>query len=146
MHEIDCSELPDELVSVAFEAAEETASYGCCGGGAISSDRNRIKLDSIAEECNQMLRYFGCRITSHLPHSFDCEETKELGQEWLEVMEDIDSEATKWLKELLTLPLKWEAYRGIVEVDNKLFKGITTTGYTKEKKIIEIGDFDESHG
>ena len=86
--------------------------------------------------CNQMLRYFGARITSHLPCSFDCNETERIGKKWAKKMREIDKEAFSWLKELLTLPLRWDAYRGILEVQNKLFLGVTTTGFTEDRLIV----------
>jgi hypothetical protein len=91
----------------------------------------------VLPECNQLLRYFGARITSHLPCSFSCKETARIGANWVKVMRRIDREALEWLLELLSLPLTWDAYRGILQVSNKLFLGITTTGYTDSKFVIE---------
>jgi hypothetical protein len=98
-----------------------------------------INLDSVPIEGNQMLRYFGLRTTSHLPCSFDCLETKEIAKDWIRTMKKIDSEGLEYLKELLSLDFSWNAYYGIVEVDNKLFRGITTTGFNKTKRIINVG-------
>ena len=88
-------------------------------------------------EANQLLRYFGARITTHLPHSFSCSETLKVAEYWKETMREIDSSAYRWLEKLLKMPLVWDAYRGIVQVSNALFIGITTTGFSKDRYLIK---------
>ena len=107
---------------------------------ATNSDKNIIELDSIPIETNQLLRYFGFRITSHLPCNFDCKDTTIIGKGWEEIMQDINLSAFNDLIKLLNLPLVWDAYRGILEVTTPIFKGITTTGFTEHRNIIKIGD------
>lgn len=77
--------------------------------------------------CNVMLRYFGIRIVSHFPCSLKCEETKKVGEVWLSVMEDIDKEAASWALDLLSAPMTWNSYHGVVEVDTPYFLGVTHT-------------------
>ncbi len=101
-------------------------------------DDNVIEIDEIQPETNQMLRYFGVRITSHLPCSMKCENTMELGNEWFSIMEDIDKKGAKFAKNLLNQPIEWNAYRGILEVETPLFIGITTTSFTDKKKIVRV--------
>lgn len=100
-----------------------------------------INLDNVPIEGNQMLRYFGLRITSHLPCSFDCPKTKEVAKDWIKVMKKTDLEGYKYLKELLSLSFSWNAYYGIVQLDNSIFRGITTTGFDKTKRIINVGEY-----
>lgn len=85
---------------------------------------------------NQMLRYFGIRITSHLPCSFDCTATEEVGAIWSETMESISPKVYKQLVKLLQMPIVWDAYHGIVQVNTPLFIGISTTGYTDDNRVI----------
>lgn len=75
----------------------------------------------------QHLRYCGFRITSHLPHSFDCQATIEVGKQWLEVMRSIDSEGTDILLEVLSMPSTWDCYRGIAQIDTPIFTIITNS-------------------
>lgn len=88
-------------------------------------------------EANQLLRYFGARITTHLPCSFSCSETVKIAEYWKKTMREIDSTAYGWLEELLKMPLVWDAYKGILQVNNSLFTGVTTTGFTDNKFVIE---------
>jgi len=89
-------------------------------------------------ECNQMLRYFGARITSHFSCSPTCEKTKQIGEKWLKVMEEIDKELTKELYDLLAGPVIWNSYHGVVQVETPYFIGLTHTFPLIEKpRIIE---------
>lgn len=101
-----------------------------------------VEIDEIPIETNQLLRYFGMRITSNLPCSFDCKKTIERGQYWKDTMKDIDLGGFNILKELLEMNLEWDALNGIVEVTTPIFKGITTTGLYDKRKIIKKGEVD----
>jgi len=93
-------------------------------------------------EALQVLRYFGFRITSHLPCSMDCERTKEKAELWKETMKDMDLGAYNILKEILNMSFKWDANNGILEVTTPIFKGITTTGIYDKRRIIKKGKLD----
>uniref|UniRef100_A0A6M3LYH2 Uncharacterized protein n=1 Tax=viral metagenome TaxID=1070528 RepID=A0A6M3LYH2_9ZZZZ len=86
--------------------------------------------------CNNMLRYFGIRITPHLTCSMQCEETIKWGEEWIEIMRQIDDEATDWVIELLSMPLTWDCYKGVAIIDTPLFRGVTNSDMTMEKKMV----------
>ncbi len=78
-------------------------------------------------ECNQMLRYFGARITSHFSCSSTCKKTREIGQKWLSVMKGIDKKLTEELYDLLNSPCTWNSYHGVVQVETPYFIGLTHT-------------------
>jgi len=86
--------------------------------------------------CNNMLRYFGVRITPHLACSFQCEETIKWGEEWVEVMRQIDPVATEWAIELLSMPMTWDCLKGIAVIDTPIFRGITNSNGTLDHKIV----------
>ncbi len=78
-------------------------------------------------EANQMLRYFGARITSHFSCSPTCEETKKIGRVWLDVMKGIDEKLTSELYDILSGKMTWDSYHGVVEVETPYFVGVTHT-------------------
>ncbi len=78
-------------------------------------------------ENNQMLRYFGARITSHFSCSPTCEKTREIGKKWFEVMSDFDKDLAGELYDLLSSEITWDSYHGVVEVQTPYFVGITHT-------------------
>ena len=89
-------------------------------------------------ECNQMLRYFGARITSHFSCSPTCEATRKIGQLWFKVMKGIDKDSAKELYDLLAGPITWDSYHGVVQVETPYFVGLTHTFPLIEKpRIIE---------
>ena len=87
-------------------------------------------------ECNQMLRYFGARITSHLSCSPVCQGTKKIGELWTAVMRGINAELTGRLLEYLARPMTWDSYHGVVQVDTPDFVGLTHTFPIKEHRLI----------
>ncbi|MHA1288237.1 MAG: hypothetical protein ACTSPB_12610 [Candidatus Thorarchaeota archaeon] len=87
--------------------------------------------------CNNMLRYFGIRITPHLTHSMQCKETIKWGEKWFKVMKKVDKEAAKWVWELLSMPLTWNCYKGIAIIDTPIFRGVTNSDGTLTKRIVE---------
>lgn len=87
--------------------------------------------------CNNMLRYFGIRITPHLTCSMQCEKTIAWGEEWFDIMKQVDEEAADWAKELLSMPLTWNCYKGIVIIDTPLFRATSNSDTTMIKKIVE---------
>jgi len=102
--------------------------------GATIND-NRVEL-SVHPFTNQMLRYFGLRITPHLPCSFTCERTIELGKTWFEIMKEKDRTVANWLLDLLSMETEWNCYKGISIVDTPIFKGVTNSDSCLKKKIV----------
>jgi hypothetical protein len=88
-------------------------------------------------EANQMLRYFGPRITSHLSCSPTCKATKEIGEVWFKIMKEIDEKLANEMYELLASPITWNSYHGVVQVETPFFVGLTHTfPYLEKPRII----------
>jgi hypothetical protein len=107
---------------------------------AIVTDGAKIK-DRVATVkthpyCNNMLRYFGIRITPHLTCSLNCKKTIKWGKKWFKVMSEIDEEAANWTKELLSMPLTWSCYKGVVIIDTPIFRGVSNSDGVLEKKTV----------
>lgn len=119
---------PSKSIDPMYEAAVETH-------GAVENDGGSVEV-STHPYCNNMLRYFGIRTTPHLTCSMQCKKTIKWGEEWVEVMRQIDDEATNWLLELQSMPLTWNAYKSVAIIDTPLFRGVTNSDKTLEKKIV----------
>lgn len=85
---------------------------------------------------NVMLRYFGIKIIPFFPCSFNCERAIEVSGVWELVMKCIDPDITDFILSMLSKPLDWDLYKGIIEVDTPLFRGIVNGYYTEERKVI----------
>ncbi len=100
---------------------------------------NVTKQDLVTKrypECNQMLRYFGARITSHFSCSPTCDATRTIGQNWLKAMREIDKNLAEELYDLLTSEIIWNSYHGVVQVETPYFVGLTHTFPLIEKPRI----------
>ena len=86
---------------------------------------------------NILLRYFGIRIISHLACSPHCEGSIKVGRERLEIIREIDLQAADWLLEFLAMPMTWNSYHGVVEVDTPNFLGLTHTFPMDKPRIIK---------
>src|SRR5690606_6373845 len=85
-------------------------------------------------EANLLLRWIGVRAVPHLPHSFDCPKTVELGRKLIDVgrahgyQEEMD-----WLLEMLSWPVEWSALHGIAVIVTPVLKISTNTDATAWK-------------
>ena len=90
--------------------------------------------------CNNMLRYFGMRITPHLTCSLQCKKTVKWGKKWIEIMKEVDAEAAEWVEDLLSQPLTWDCYKGISIIETDLFRGVTNSdGVLYHKRVNSLG-------
>lgn len=87
--------------------------------------------------CNNLLRYFGIRITPHLTCSMQCENTIKWGEEWIDIMSQVDEEAAEWAVEMLSSPLTWSCLKGVAIIDTPWFRGVTNSDNSIDKKIVK---------
>lgn len=85
---------------------------------------------------NNTLRYFGVRLTPHLPCSTQCEDTLKWGKEWFKIMMQLDEEAAGWLWELLAMPSTWDCHKGIAIVETPVFRGVTNSDMKEKRHIV----------
>jgi hypothetical protein len=93
-------------------------------------------------ECNQLLRYFGIRITSHMSCSPYCEKTRSVGAERLKLMREIDETSTDNMITLLKTT-NWNSYHGIVEADTPYFLGLTHSFPLDKKRVLNFKATEE---
>jgi len=115
-----------------FEAAEVAA------GEKEENNGTEIIHAKAHPYANPFLRYFGVRITSHLPCSTQCEETIRIGEKWIEAIRESDKEAAERAIEILSMPIKWSILHGIAQIETPLFFGITNTVFTERKKEVYL--------
>lgn len=84
---------------------------------------------------NPLLRYIGIRISFHIPCSFGCKKTIEMGKKRLRLL---NKEDRARLIALLDIPIEWRAYRGVALVKTPIFYFKTNTIPCKEEHIIQL--------
>ena len=91
-------------------------------------DEASIKeLKDIDPRNNILWRWMGVRAFSHLPCSFDCKETAQIGEKNLSLL---SSEAKDIGLEILSWPIEWSALHGVAEIKTPILKVSTRTDVT----------------
>lgn len=88
-------------------------------------------------EANTLWRRLGLCAVPHLPCSFACSPTSELGQKLLDVGREAGYvKETEWLQEILSWPWQWSALHGIAELKTPILRMITRADATGRKYVI----------
>lgn len=83
------------------------------------------------KECNILFRWLGIRAVSHLPCSFDCDQTYQIGKRNIELGRKLGfDEEMNWLEEILDWPVQWSALHGIAEIKTPVLKISSRTDAT----------------
>jgi len=91
---------------------------------------------------NPLLRYVGLRLSFHIPCSFHCEETIEIGRQRMELAKEIDADLAKLLEALLSMPMSWDCLHGIAVIRTPIFYAITSSVPNATRQIVKLnGDF-----
>jgi hypothetical protein len=93
---------------------------------------------SEANIANILWRWLGVRAVPHLPCSFRCEKTIQLGEELIQVAARAGyAHEGQWLAEMLSWPVEWSALHGIAEVKTPILKISTRTDATANKYTVQ---------
>lgn len=88
-------------------------------------------------ECNTLLRYFGPRMTAHMPCSPKCVSSQKIGKAWFGIMQKINEVLAREFYDLLSAPTIWNSYHGVVQVETPYFIGLSKTfPYLRKPRII----------
>jgi hypothetical protein len=89
------------------------------------------------QNCNICLRWLGIRAVPHLPCSFECEGTDELGRQLLTIGESSGfKQEVDWIRNMLAWPVEWSALHGIAEIKTPILKIATNTDVTPERYLV----------
>jgi len=84
---------------------------------------NHYKVSNYNILITEHLKYFGPRIISHMPCSFDCEESIKRAKIWESVARDLDPKLTDYILKILNYPSEWSVLNQYIYVDHVNFKG-----------------------
>ncbi len=88
-------------------------------------------------EANQLLKYFGARPHTCLTCSPTCVNAKRVGKDWFKIMAELDGETAVDLYHLLSQPITWSSYHGVVQVETPYFVGLTHSfPYLEKPRVI----------
>lgn len=104
----------------------------------IDGNPNKIRITDPNPGANVLWRYFGMNFITHIPCSFDCEDSIEIARNRYRLMvengyEEEANALTKWLN----LPFTWSGLHSQALVKNEHMIGLTKTStYVNEKEIV----------
>lgn len=105
---------------------------------AIDGDRQNILIEDPEPWNNVMYRYFNWTYLTHLPCSWDCEESKKVAKMRGEIMADNGyKDAANNLHRWLSEPMVWTGHKALAHIRNAHMIGSTgTSTYWNEKRIV----------
>lgn len=123
-----------------YEISCNTPSASCIDG-----NRNHIHVEDPNPGVNNMWRYFGISFITHMPCSWECEESIELARNRYRIMsENGYTEEAQYIHEWLDQPFTWSAYHGQANIQNMhVTAKVNSSCYLDEKRVVWKEDFEK---
>jgi hypothetical protein len=99
-------------------------------------------------QLNFFYRYMGVRLVSHMPCSFNCEDSLKIATSNLNLFKELGyEEEVKWIEEILNWPVRWSSLHGICEIRCPVFKLSHKTDFLAEEfSVDKQGDIYPEEG
>lgn len=110
----------------------------------VDDDSNEIIVKNPNVGTNIMWRYYGISFITHLPCSWECEESIEIARQRYRIMKEngYEEEANlihEWIKQ----PMVWSGYHGQAHIQNHHMTGkVNSSCYLNEKNITWREDYE----
>jgi uncharacterized protein len=89
--------------------------------------------------CNVLLRRLGVYAVQHRPCSFDCAASAAIGRANVALLREAGyGVEAGWLEEILSFAVSWTALHGIAEIRTPVFRFITETEYTLDRRVLHV--------
>jgi len=90
-------------------------------------------------ELNILIRYWGIRLIPFFPCRFDCENALDFAIEFKKFMKKENYEN---LIKILGIKTIWDSYKGLVQVENNIFIGVTDSYYLDKRVVVNYEPSD----
>jgi hypothetical protein len=104
--------------------------------GMYRDEPNRLDIEPCNPQNNILMRWMGPRMVSHLPCSFNCAPSIEIGNRNWARLNEFNVSESMWLRQILDWPMEWSALHGIAEIRTPILKIMTRTDATAEKLTV----------
>lgn len=111
--------------------------YTLAGDGVIDPTGEMQNPDKMNFYLNPFLRSIGISILPYVAKSWDDEYSLNLAKQIVDLMNELDPEATKDVVSLLEMPARFDSWRAVSEVHTPILKVITDSTPYKEKVLID---------
>ena len=85
-----------------------------------------------------IMRYAGLRVSFHITHSLNCQETVEIAEKRMELARIVDPDKAKLIEALLRMPHSWDVLKGLAVIRTPIFYLITSSVPSKERHVVEV--------
>jgi len=111
---------------------------------SIDGDRNKLLVKEPNDGVNIMWRYFGIGFNTHMPCSWECEESVELARNRYRVMNKNGySDEADLIHKWISQPMKWSGYHGQAHIQNShVTSKVNSSCYLEEKEVVWKEDYD----
>lgn len=109
-------------------------------GGDVSESDSRVSIDVVTKpETNVLARFVGVRAVPHIPCSFQCELSAELGRRLQAVGETLGfAEEMEWMRQILSWPYQWSTLHGIAEIRTPVLKVAVASDATACRHVVKL--------
>ena len=88
---------------------------------------------------NVLLKHLGVRPVFHLPCSFSCRFSCQIGVDLYDLMRTINyGNEAEWLRELVSMPMEWSSLHGIAILTTPIFKMTYNTDPLAQKQTLRL--------
>lgn len=102
------------------------------------TDRTNVRVAKPEAYTNVLWRYFGWSFITHIPCSFECEESVEIGEARHEIMKENGfADAAEAAYEWMDQPATWDGLKRIATIKNMHVTGTAGTSCYWDKKRVE---------
>lgn len=120
------------------EHVEDTTWSAAVMSNGRSTNARTIRLRCLPQN-NILWRWMGIRAVPHLPCTFACATSTDIGAEFLRLGRASGyKQEMDWLLEVLSWPLEWSALHAIAEIRTPVLKVSTRTDATALKYVVQI--------
>jgi hypothetical protein len=117
-------------------ATDPTWTMACATEGVQRSEHSITVSGN--DNANILWRWLGIRAVAHLPCSFGCTETTQIGESMMQIGQEAGlAQEVAWLRECLTWPVEYSALHGIAEIKTPILRVIAQTDATAEKLVVK---------
>ena len=104
----------------------------------VRGGENKVIFSAIHPANNILLRWLGVRLVPHLPCSFECPGTRGLGEAFANLLREGFEDEHRWMLELLSANIEWNAIKGTAEIRTPILKIATSTDALSEPVSVRL--------
>lgn len=105
----------------------------------MTKDLDENIISNYSPHCNILWRWLYLRTVFHLPCSFNCEGTTNIGTKNISLGYELGyNKEMNWLQDILTWPVEWSSLHGIAEIKTPVIRICCNSDATGTKHLVRL--------